>query len=65
VRTREDFVERNDHGGTMGTWTPSQLPPDRVLLEPASRFKRQGKDLIDEESAQLGERPPAAQRKPG
>jgi methionyl-tRNA synthetase len=42
-----------DHGGTIGTWAPSALPPGQPLRPPAPLFKKLDESTIEEEYARL------------
>jgi len=43
-----------DHGGAIGTWAKSQLPPGLPLRQPAPLFKKLDESVIEEEYARLG-----------
>jgi methionyl-tRNA synthetase len=42
-----------DHGGAVGTWTESELPPGQALREPAPLFKKLEESVVEEEYARL------------
>ena len=42
-----------DHGGAIGTWAKSELPPGQALREPAPLFKKLDESVVEEESARL------------
>ncbi len=42
-----------DHGGAVGTWSKSELPPGQALREPAPLFKKLDESVIEEEYARL------------
>ena len=51
--TRTHQALTYDPSGAEGTWTPSELPSDQALREPAPLFKKLDESLVDEEYAQL------------
>ena len=53
--TRSHRALTYDHGGAVGAWTPSELPPGQTLRQPAPLFKKLDESLVDEEYARLGE----------
>ncbi len=52
--TRSHRALTYDHGGAVGRWQPSRLPPGQALRKPAPLFKKLDERLIDEEYARLG-----------
>jgi methionyl-tRNA synthetase len=53
--TRSHEALTYDHGGAVGAWAPSELPPGQALRKPTPLFKKLDEELIDEEYARLGE----------
>jgi methionyl-tRNA synthetase len=51
--TRSHEALTYDHGGAVGTWTKSELPPGQALREPAPLFKKLDEGVIEEEYARL------------
>lgn len=52
--TRTNQVLTYDHGGAVGTWTPSELPSaGQALREPAPLFRKLDEGVIEEEDARL------------
>jgi methionyl-tRNA synthetase len=41
------------HGGAVGRWAPSQLPPSQVLRAPAPLYKKLDESVIREEIARM------------
>jgi methionyl-tRNA synthetase len=51
--TRSHQALTYDHSGAIGTWTPSDLPPDQALRAHAPMFKKLDESVIEEECARL------------
>jgi methionyl-tRNA synthetase len=51
--TRSHRALTYDHGGAVGTWAASVLPPGQALREPAPLFKKLDESVIEEEYARL------------
>jgi len=54
-QTRSHQALTYDHGGAVGVWASSQLPPGQALLRPEPLFRKLDDSLVDEEYARLGE----------
>ncbi len=51
--TRSHQALTYDHGGAVGTWAVSALPPGQALRPPAPLFKKLDESVIEEEYARL------------
>jgi methionyl-tRNA synthetase len=51
--TRSHQALTYDHGGAVGTWAKSELPPGQALRPPAPLFKKLDESVIEEEHARL------------
>jgi len=51
--TRSPEALRYGHGGAVGTWEPSALPPGQALRQPAPLFKKLDESVVEEEYARL------------
>jgi methionyl-tRNA synthetase len=51
--TRSHQALTYDHGGAVGTWAASVLPPGQPLRPPAPLFKKLDESVIEEEYARL------------
>jgi methionyl-tRNA synthetase len=51
--TRAHEALTYDHGGAIGTWVASELPPGQALRQPAPLFKKLDESVVEEEYARL------------